>query len=408
MSYHVRQRIDELLRTWEAACRICRVGDEFAQNQGAKKGYSRPLETFEQLRRFLIKVGHEAATNPNFTIRDDRLPFMVFDDDMKEILQYFVLTPVCLTCWGISRKMYCVGEDLQCLFEAMDQKDHTWSDISFPFEGFALLLDVPIAGQYDCILISQARNCKVEQSLIMVRLISKELTERCSFLEKQAKDLEVNFQAAKKSGKNRKMIELGREAKEKIIKLPARLKGLAPVIVFEQERFLESAISKTVQEILYDEDFANSDLPFEAFDLALKYLSSLCMYLEVLPEGSPLKTPWERNRTLHLLESATAQRPKNFGYITDPAEVCKITSIANLSPETRHAFAQARQAGRPGNIAGLIRPHFRSAHKRRKPGEGHNPDAPRTVKVRKYFVGGNLLPEDAVPEGHMIRIKKKA
>lgn len=84
--------------------------------------------------------------------------------------------------------------------------------------------------------------------------------------------------------------------------------------------------------------------------------------------------------------------------VTDGAEIFSVQCEHTLSEHEYHIHALMREKGITGAMRELGS-HFRSAHWRRPPGKGDDPEASKTVKVRWTLVNEKRLPEKASPRG---------
>jgi hypothetical protein len=114
---------------------------------------------------------------------------------------------------------------------------------------------------------------------------------------------------------------------------------------------------------------------------------SFCLYLNGLPPQSTHRSAWQKVLSKH-------ERKANPRGIINEAEVCSVSSTIHLTTEQIELIeSQETQAKRE------ICPHFRRGHFRRPPGQGHNPEAPRTVAVAPTFVKRGLHEEGTLAAG---------
>ena len=112
-----------------------------------------------------------------------------------------------------------------------------------------------------------------------------------------------------------------------------------------------------------------------------------CLYLSSLPPQSAHRSAWQKALDKH-------ERKANPRGIINEAEVCSVSSTIYLTTEQIELIeSQETQAKRE------ICPHFRRGHFRRPPGQGQNPEAPRTVAVAPTFVKRGLHEEGTLAAG---------
>jgi hypothetical protein len=123
---------------------------------------------------------------------------------------------------------------------------------------------------------------------------------------------------------------------------------------------------------------------------AVRILAGLCLYIRTLPPISKYRTKWQKAEVEPLVMPVQA--------ITDEAEVCVVSTEFTLSPEERTIFS-SREVNE--ELAGCMKknPHFRRGFWKRPPGQGHNPDAEKSIWVRPTIVNRHLLREGELPLG---------
>lgn len=123
-----------------------------------------------------------------------------------------------------------------------------------------------------------------------------------------------------------------------------------------------------------------------------RLLLGTVLYLQTLPVHSPHRADW---RPL-----ARTELP-NPHPITGETQLCVLSSSRTLTSEIREQLLAEREQQITGR---QIKTHFRTGYWRRRPGQGHIPDAPRIVWIHPTIVRRDRLREGEVPAGSVVKL----
>jgi hypothetical protein len=299
--------------------------------------------------------------------------------------------PQALHAWcQHSRRVYHVDEQLSHLLSLMSLRDISWRDVSWPFESFALSLDVPIRDdhgvEYDCLLISRETNHVNNKEVIGVRMISRDF-EKVYMPTRDQRDNMYRMLSRKRLDQLAKLaIKRG-----KYYERAGRIDG-ACFYIYDDN--LDAPVSASLESLLdtseqtYVDTFSGRS-PRKSqphWQEAAKLLVNFCLYVRSLPKGSAHTSGWQK----------TARSTLDPLAISSGADVCTVTSLYTFTPQELELFRSVASGART-----LIemRVHFREGHWRRTPGTGHDPLAPFDVLVRPTIVRLDRLPSGALPGG---------
>ncbi|MFA6429490.1 MAG: hypothetical protein WCV84_03245 [Patescibacteria group bacterium] len=382
---HPCNRIEEMLRVWEDFFFLNGLMAEFA----APLGFSTtdfPLEGanihWQDLRRHLREIA--VANKP--------LDHLRFATASQYVLNNYGSTcqfPIYLRDWmASSKRVFHLDEELQALLAGLSFGKMRVADVLFPFDSFLVTLEVPLMmdlGRYDAILISRIKpppdaavsKLPVEHGLSMA-LLSTSLGGYMP-LAKYDKDLLRNVCRKNSPSAHNHLL-----AYEDRIPDPGPfVSTLIPKSVMKRalanEPIPELAEAQTVTGKI-EPDFS---IHFRmAVNNALRYVLGLCLYLTSLPAKSPHRSDWEKP----LFPGKPDPRA-----ISNDALICHVTSRFTLSAEVKaQLLSSLHGSGREVCV------HPRNSHFRRRPGFGHDPDAPKVV-----IVGPTLVRKDRLRPGEM-------
>lgn len=289
------------------------------------------------------------------------------------------VVPYMLWKWcRFSRKVFHMTETLQWMLKCSAYEDLFYDDVQFPHEAFALSLEQPIrteAGHsFDCILFAR------ELDGVLIELLPSGLETRKIRSATETDRLARGVSAgARKGGKHLKSVaDRLRQLKEEDASLRVPYHG----IVFHNPQRVSLGLSNgEMGELLAGS--VSSEFG-DAFSEAFHLIIGVSLYLTqkgVLEGGNA-----HSERVQH---SSSGEKPDR---VVDEAEVCHIGLKEKIaySPSSNSISTEEGKS---------LRPHWRIGHWRRPPGQGKNPEAPRTVWVRPVLVRKEHLEESQLPLG---------
>ena len=371
------KRLEQALSYWETLCmagslnwRLFGIsvheptsglgGDE--RNWKQFRGYLMGLKPMEQF----------AYDDERFSMSMERRLYLPGSSRIPEFLAYWTAE---------SRRVFALSRELQALLSSMSLGDYSLNDIQFPFGTFVLTLEQPFVDDqqslFDCVIVRRSGlNVQImilSPELDQFRVISKFTYERLEGLLKKGK---------------------ANALREEILKLneqktpPTSWLGMLAESLDEP---VAKAMVRTFRGKKMYSVLNNKVGPREVSGLHAETLFQIvfgfCLYLSSLPPQSAHRSTWKK--VLNKQE-----RKANPRGIINEAEVCSISSTIYLTTEQIELIeSQETQAKRE------ICPHFRRGHFRRPPGQGQNPEAPRTVAVAPTFVKRGLHEEGTLAAG---------
>jgi hypothetical protein len=346
-----------------------------------------PMDSYADLRGYLLSF----RKGKQFDF-DRFVPF----GPAKTATIFFATLPISLGCWtACSRRVFHLSREFVEFLDGTSLGETRWQDINLPFESFAITLEEPILDDrgsvYDMLLTSTFgilnENVDKIKNIFNVRLFPTILGEYkplSRLVKMQIRELT----------KKKKWKQLFRRLDDITNSLTLLMrKANSPAILVDLSAYLDEAIGP--MENLSGAQVFNckepqKDYGMQQLNRAVELMCKFCLYLDALP---PQDTPAEKSKPLIF------NAKKDYGFdqtaIVDGSEICVIKSVHPLIAES---------IGNGGNGKGhkgdyRVRAHWRRAHLRRKKGEGKNPDAQRTVKVRACLVNAERLKEKSLPSG---------
>lgn len=379
---HVIQRLEQAVRFWEATFRLKALS---ARRDLARKGmnYSGPLigpfEHWRYLRRYLQTFDGTRFDRERFTIQNPPHDRTTQDD-----------FAAALAAWtSNSRQVFHLSADLSAMLELTVVGDLTWSDVSFPYDAFAITLERPIIGAdgglpYDCLLVTRRLYSPLPEIAgpdgFDLRLIPATLDtvvwttpEKWNRLERLAE--------------MRRWDTLQREIAAQQIYDPSARFGMTQLqcnvnstepIPFELE---EEEVTRYVPPRFK----ADAMICGLATGVAMRIVVGLCMYLTTLPTKSKHRRPVPTDS----LGSASNRS------IIASVSLCEVTYDRTLTCSDRQAIGDRTQ---PKSYSAMS-PHWRRGHWRKPPGKANDPEAKKTVWVRPCRVRWDRLEEGALAPG---------
>lgn len=375
------ERLEYALRAWEDYYFIFNATSKLQKATGQNLGispipYIGAVRHWAELRKHLLTI----RNIQQFDIRKFMLPTEVsqkLPTDWPRLMSHF---PGELAVWiWESRRVFRITKELQVLLGATLLDDVRWCDVSWPFSSFVVLLDIPIESpydcEYDCILVSSYSVPDEPEGVVSFRIMSTLLNESQRVISPK---------------KQRRLTRLIREKKwqEASVLLANHKLPRLPVDPFYVSVDEKRPVVDSLAEVSCGRRLTNLEAPH--WDIAAQLVVGFCLYLNTLPPGTSHKSDWKP-----VPESLVKPNPNS---ITDESQICSVSSIVKLQKKDLELIGIDGPQSSHRTFYELCA-HFRRGHWRRRPGEGHDPDAPRTVWVRPTLVRRDRLQEGAIVGG---------
>lgn len=301
-----------------------------------------------------------------------------------------------------SRRVFHLTEELQALLAATSLRGMKWSDVSWLFPSFVVILEQPIvgdSGKADCIVVNQAlyRNDRTQyvitsgelrlgdEKVLYMRLLPRELCNIGKLSTTLKKQIESAI-AAKQWRRVCNLIDVTPESGQPISGLTFAL---------DMNRVADELVTKSIKGLVLESGmpidnrstFRTSSLT--EWNEAARIVVGMCLYLSTLPLKSPHRSNWTPARQ-------QSNKPDSLA-VTSEAEVCTVSSVHTLTREEREVLGLEGAERQRAHYE--VKTHFRRGHWRRPPGMGDDPNALKIVWVKPTLVRRDRLPENALPSG---------
>ncbi len=387
------RRLEQGLRAWEDHCFCMRLMVQMYQQTGQPSLYGQlppELMRFERLRPLMLR----ALNLPE----DDKNPFTEASEpeyvDPTEGQSFRVVRefPFALLDWAShSRRIFTLSQDLQLLLQETSLDGVVCTELHPPFDTYAIALPQPIrdtsGNAYDALTFTYGKN--EEAAMLHINLLGSELSSYRALTRAEKRGYE-------------EIVRRKRSKEYSVIEGLLRRRGPLPITNYTVLLRPKPA-SKPAKIIAYrelrsrmqtDDDRWSIQVLGEGpqrnvYEYGFHIAIGLALYLETIQAGST-EQAWKPLPT-------TVQ---NVACVTDGAMVCDIQLHGRLETSERAAL-EALQEPRKTVI-----PHFRRGTWRRPPGQGHDPNARRTVWQKPAIVHRDMLPKDALPLAQETKVDK--
>lgn len=358
----VIHRLDQALRYWEACARYFSLLVRTKSGLNSERSYTAGVMHWRQFRKDLLR----GLTHERIKVYENWGG--IFDRDTPRT---FVRIPQSVAAWTYgSREVFHLHPNLQAMLELTSTRGLLWGDILWPYHGYAITLDRPIQREdgltVDTMIVS-ALPQPSGKTLVSIQLLDVAL-ERWTPPSSSVWDKLENWQMYGKWKEiDRELPALKQQTIFADISCPWMYDTYAPDerVRNMSERWLEEALKIRV---------GRSDKIFWA--QIIRVVLGLNLYLSTLPPGSGQRQEGPRP----LLD------PKVQG-ITAAAHVCTVVGHRTLTDEEQESLGPDTAP----RLYRQIRPHWRRGHYRRMPGHGHDPKAPRCVRIDPVYIHKDLV-----------------
>jgi len=328
--------------------------------------------------------------------------------------------PRLLTNWTRhSRRVFSLSSDLQAMLAMTSLDNVKWSDVSWPYESFAVELEDPITDadgrSYRLLMVETWPTAEYGYDQ---KVIYPMATDPQPLFDRFVRGKLHEHLRARRWHKLASMIqrEHARPIKDVFgpsVPIVADAHGSVTTdvgqVMLEHMRSMPGAVvldhAPTAQDdlgadlpagqlrvLIIDRGDEEPDKKVEkAWDfgnICAQIMAGVCLYLTSLPPGSSHRSEWKRR-------TSSTPDPKA---ISSEALVCALQSIHRLDVNERTALRQHQASGRPTYE---LSSHYRRGHWRRPPGSGDDPTALRTIWVRPAWVRMDRLAFGELPGGNL-------
>ncbi len=317
------------------------------------------------------------------------------DSKIFEIEASLATLPIALFGWTrFSRRVFHLSQSLQLALESTSLSDIHWKDIKWPFDSFAITLDLPLQvrdAQSRCIIFTKYVSNINERVLYEFKTIPDDI-KKAILTPKQRNNLK---RVLKKKNPNRIQSVLT-TLENRHFNAPSN----AGSTTLDYEDIKDASIKTTFLKLL---DMHNSsDARFskkvrnekdeqefsDYLDSVLKICLGLCLYFQTSKAYVRYRNPeWQKEKSRNSLPG------KN--YITSASQVCNVSNVYEFNQEELCLLQSLRKKRKFHEVSF----HFRRGTWRRAPGSGSDPNAPKTVWQRPTLVRPDRREDGKLPGG---------
>jgi len=383
-SYMVK-RLETMLRVWEQTLFVANAEVKPTRPEFFKGA----IANWHRFRRAVLD-----RTKP-FKREDFEMPIDLFYAYFVEVICYNFFPDVFANWTRSSRRVYSLSKDMQIDLELTSVAGVTWGDLHPPFPCFIISLPIPLPGMFNNLIDTLV----VETGNGFIRVLA--LGNELDAFKVMPQEIKNGIANASRNGNLQKLLTRCQAA---------RAGGYCYI---PSNQYGERLCNNPNLEIIPDKvgvekvEFAGiQPLSEEEKEKSLRFwipiyriIIGLCMHLDDLQQ-----------KNVGALVAPVDATPVEIPTTEDPKAVTSTDNLVTLDCEHELTADERRIHGiirEKGSIEALreLSAHFRSAYRRRPPGQGDNPNARKSVKVRWTIVNEKRLPEHALPAGSLVEVK---
>lgn len=282
--HHTVERLEKCLRAWEDWWFLVGILNRVLRSTGRPPLCSdeRAVLNWRNFRKFLLS--HSRGDRP-VNMRDFQAPANMQNGDAM----FLTSLPTPLAAWcGQSRRIYTLQTELQALLNATSLEGVRWSDVSLPFQAFAIKLSQPFTDaeaelDYDFILLS-AYIAELPSGQQIPTVDLRAFATSCDCYEPLTEANRQNLSNRLRNGEW-----------EHVERLALRFLHRTDCILgshfgLRAESF-DELITVTAQRVygqgreVFDELIGGD--PISTWDAIARITVGMCLYLRTLPSGTP-------------------------------------------------------------------------------------------------------------------------
>ena len=417
---HTVQLLENALRGWEDFLLIyeARVRVGIQSGLRSREELAGPVRHWRELRKHLLEIRGADFDATRFCYREGGTgltsgvvaeAFLTEEDmaiaEATNANSFYASLPMQLASWTVSsRRVFHLSDEMVERFLAADYSHYRWGDLLWPFDSFFIEFESPVQDnqnwEFSGLLVSSVYGVCPEHTfaseegfecLTFCTKLDGETTPESIMDEKDRERLENDM-------RHQRWVKLNR----RVTNVFAKLVGSTPpelakfVLTGEAPQRLDGRVFTPPagfgKPVCWEKDQPIQAGPFG--ERLGKIIAGLCLYLEALPPSVSSSYRW------HTPERLAAKRDVRK-IVIDGELVCNVADFHTLSPETMTLFPETLRAG-PGYS---VTPHGRRGHWRRAPGQGNNPNAPRSIEVKPTIIHRDQIPEGGAIGGATTYIK---
>jgi len=383
---HSHTTLNGLLSIWEDVCFFRSILDTY-KGKDIKK-----LSVTESFRQDLLRCGKSNRIDVGKYDLNH-----LFEEDSPFSTQYrqFSTVPYSVLDWvSNSRRVFSLSSQMQHAFENISVGQFSSDDVRLPFGSFIIELAEPIIScdqEFSHIYVGDimkyvnqtdiADNFEDTQlSAMSIMLLSKEFAQYEALSASVKKRLRRNIRPGDSSSFGELVTQAMSDKIGETIHYPFYMFRIATRMPLEDTGMINRwhKFGEKSETDSYDR--------YDCMYKVLRIISNLCIYLTTIssPDSANAGTKssdWVKPRVAS---------SSNLRVITNGMEVCDISAYHTLQE-------MSERDDSTGTSGETQSPHWRRGHFRRKPGEGNNPDAPKSVWVKPTLVNAHLIPEIGLP-----------
>lgn len=379
---YIVKRLETMLRIWEQTMFVAN-----AETRTSSEHCTGAIKNWRSFRNAVLD------RNKRITVEEFGVPDKIFYNYFVEVITYQFFPHVFANWSRSSRRVYSLSQDMQIDLELTSVAGITWQDVNPPFPCFVINLPIPVPGLFNNLIDTLVVEFK--KGWLHVIALGDELDS----FKPLPDELRKKIASAARNQNFAKLQGLCAQARtQQHFYIPANQYG-----EIRHGNLSEEIIPDRleVEDLTFDSirppDEKEKKRSLRFWIPIYRIIIGLCMHLEDLQQSNVETSP-------------QGDQKQNSPVTTDPKAVTSTENLLTVNYGGQLTAEERRIHGiirRVGSIEALreLGSHFRSAHRRRPPGQGDNPTARKSVKVKWTIVNEARLPVDALPSGSVVEVK---